>query len=250
VVTRAHPAPDPTGPATPPAPAPGDAGAAAPAHDSGASAPSNPTGAPQYVPPRVANRRAILEAARKLIAAHGFGGFTSADLARHAGVSRRTVFNHFPSVEEAILAALSQELMDRADAWVEQVGPPGVRFATLAEAFDAFAASVPQLAFNPTVELVSGALEGDQNAARVGLAWRTSVLTAVCAKVSEGVCARMDNPDRLAVEVMAKTIMGAWSTAFEYWLFETGGNTDDAGQALLLELTEAAIAQVRAGYSA
>ncbi|MFC6153058.1 TetR/AcrR family transcriptional regulator [Nocardioides yefusunii] len=45
----------------------------------------------------------ITRTAQELTLSHGLDGFTMDDLASQAGVSRRTVFNHFPSKLDAVL---------------------------------------------------------------------------------------------------------------------------------------------------
>lgn len=66
---------------------------------------------------RVRHRRAILDAALGLIQAGDGARFTADELALRAGVSRRTVFNHFPSLDDVLLAVCSEIL----DVVAEQV---------------------------------------------------------------------------------------------------------------------------------
>lgn len=47
-------------------------------------------------------RSAIVAAAGELTFAHGPSGFSADDLARRAGTSRRTIFNHFASLTDAV----------------------------------------------------------------------------------------------------------------------------------------------------
>lgn len=72
----------------------------------------------------------IVEAAQTLALAHGMDGFTMEQLAADAGVSRRTLFNYFPSKADAILggsAVLTDEQHDRFVAG----GPTGDLVADL-----------------------------------------------------------------------------------------------------------------------
>ena len=66
-----------------------------------------------------ANRRAILDAAASLAEERGLGHFTVTDLAERAGVSRRTIFNHFASVDDAVYARFSELLGVIVDDFVE-----------------------------------------------------------------------------------------------------------------------------------
>ena len=53
---------------------------------------------------REQRRAAIVEAARTLATDHGADGFTVEGVATAAGVSRRTVFNHFAGVDQLLVA--------------------------------------------------------------------------------------------------------------------------------------------------
>ena len=65
-----------------------------------------------------AKARQILDGARKVFLADGFDGASMNDIARVAGVSKGTIYSHFPS-KEALFAALVRE--DRR-AQAEQLG--------------------------------------------------------------------------------------------------------------------------------
>ncbi|HLS48947.1 MAG TPA: helix-turn-helix domain-containing protein [Actinomycetaceae bacterium] len=55
-------------------------------------------------------RHALIEAARELIRQRGLGGVTAEDIADGAGVSRRTFFNYFSSIEGVVAAGLAEPL--------------------------------------------------------------------------------------------------------------------------------------------
>ena len=54
------------------------------------------------------NRIAIVEAAESLILEGGYGALNAEALAERAGVSRRTIFNHFASVDDVLVTRLNQ----------------------------------------------------------------------------------------------------------------------------------------------
>lgn len=70
---------------------------------------------------RLQRRDAIVDAARSLAAAHGSDGFTVDQVAQLAGVSRRTVFNHFATVDDLLVAACQQILAEATTAILERV---------------------------------------------------------------------------------------------------------------------------------
>ena len=69
-------------------------------------------------------RSTIVEAAQRLAVSCGYSGFTVEDLARAVGCSRRTLFNHVSSKEEAVLGALPQ-VTDEQVARLREGGPTG-----------------------------------------------------------------------------------------------------------------------------
>ena len=70
---------------------------------------------------RLQRRDAIVDAARGLAAAHGSDGFTVDQVAQVAGVSRRTVFNHFATVDDLLVAGCEQILAEATTAILERV---------------------------------------------------------------------------------------------------------------------------------
>ena len=56
--------------------------------------------------------RMLVEAARSLATSHGPDGFTVEQVAELAGVSRRTVFNHFGGLEQLLVAVCDQVLAE------------------------------------------------------------------------------------------------------------------------------------------
>lgn len=61
---------------------------------------------------REQRRAAIIDAARGLAAEHGAGGFTIDRVAARAGVSRRTVFNHFTGLDHLMVTVCEQILTE------------------------------------------------------------------------------------------------------------------------------------------
>jgi AcrR family transcriptional regulator len=86
-----------------------------PTPDPGArSGPPRPAGGRRELNRR-ATHEAISAAALRLAREHGSGGFTVDALADAAGISRRTFFNYFPSIEAAVTQPV-EDFLDRAFA--------------------------------------------------------------------------------------------------------------------------------------
>src|SRR4029079_7497903 len=87
------------------------------------------------------HRQAIVDAARRLIDAHQGPRFSVDELAAEADVSRRTVFNHFDSLDDVILAARTEILdaalasfQDGATGWVHGEGGVATVFEEIVQA--------------------------------------------------------------------------------------------------------------------
>lgn len=68
---------------------------------------------------KVATRAAITAAALRLAREQGPGGFTVDQVAAEAGVSRRTFFNYFPSIEAAVTLPV-EEFLDESFARLDE----------------------------------------------------------------------------------------------------------------------------------
>ncbi|GAB3045989.1 TetR/AcrR family transcriptional regulator [Spirosoma pulveris] len=69
-------------------------------------------------------RQHIIEAAQKLFLQHGYSDMSVDDLARELGISKKTIYNHFSSKSELLMAGIeqfAQEYQTRADAILNDV---------------------------------------------------------------------------------------------------------------------------------
>lgn len=57
-------------------------------------------------------RRDILEAALKIFAKKGYNGSTTAEIARAAGVAEGTIFRHFSTKKDLLIAVMSPKILD------------------------------------------------------------------------------------------------------------------------------------------
>lgn len=63
---------------------------------------------------RLALRNRIIEAAHRLVVAHGMPNVTMSAVAKESGVSRQTLYNHFADLEEIILEGASHAIDEAA----------------------------------------------------------------------------------------------------------------------------------------
>ncbi len=78
-----------------------------------------PSRSPRSSPAATLSRTRILEVARTLLLAYGFNALTMDDLARELGMSKKTLYVHFPSknaLAEAILDGIGKSIRTRLEA--------------------------------------------------------------------------------------------------------------------------------------
>lgn len=91
-------------------------------------------------PPELLDGRAgVLEAAFRCVARFGFVKTTMEDVAREAGLSRATVYRHFPGGRDALFSALVAWEMDRFFARMAAAVAEAADFASVVEQALAFA---------------------------------------------------------------------------------------------------------------
>ncbi len=157
-------------------------------------------------------RERILGAVVEVAGACGYAGLTVRDVISHAGVSRRTFYEHFENKEEVFIAAyelvvgrLANEVAAAARlgrSWTERVT---LGLATFLRRF----ASEPALAHLCVVEVLA--------AGAPGLAGRAAALEAFRAQLQPGL---REAPDGLPVPALATetAIGGAHEVVYEHVL--------------------------------
>ena len=160
-------------------------------------------------------RRALLEAARQLVAERGLNGFTLRQVARLAGVSHAAPYHHFAD-KAALVAALAEESFAELAgalqaAWGDTAGEPLEGLQAMGLAYVRFAVSHPaEFRFmfrpelrNPTVQTSQIEPAEAQAVERAGLAAYQALVDGIVACQEAGLVAPGD-PGPLALT--------AWST--------------------------------------
>lgn len=78
------------------------------------------------------NRQALTDAAVQIVAADGIDGLTADRIAAVAGVSRRTLFNHFERVEDVLTASVEELTAETIDAVIQRPAGEPLRVALCA----------------------------------------------------------------------------------------------------------------------
>lgn len=188
---------------------------------------------------KTATRDAIVHAAFELLNTGGYASLTAESVAEAAGVSRRTFFNYFTSLEAA-LNEPTRQLLDRAVAALDGLDPD-------VELLDAAVLSIEHLvepAYLEPVAMLYLHAAAHPQVGRMNLeAWNT------CAEQLTGIItARAPQGTELAATVLAHSIVGAGQAAFAQWSRHLDGPLDDRSTQLLRMFLADAIAQLRDGF--
>lgn len=184
-------------------------------HDAAAeSSLSEPTAPSRRELNKAATRNSIATAALDLLRSNGAGNFTVEDIAASAGVSRRTFFNYFPSLEAA-LASVADGFMDHA---LEQFRLRPANESILESAQAALMALADPMSVAPMAELFS-LTQDNRSLARSELeAWEHctgQIIDAARSRLGEGI-------SELYLHALAGSVISCGKAAMTVWFTEHG----------------------------
>lgn len=192
---------------------------------------------------KAATRAAIAEAARRLLRDEGPDALTAEKVADAAGVSRRTLFNYFSSVEAALNAPLTA-FLDRATDGLDSLPADLPPTAAAVEALAALAGERDGLAAVAEVFMLA---ESNPQLARLQLeAW-----DQCAAQIHEAMIGRVPAEAGFELAVYVHAVVGAGRAAFRAWAdrHRDDHRTDTALADLQRHLT-VALEQLRDGFPA
>lgn len=192
-------------------------------------------------------RRAIVRAAGALMDETAGVAFSVDDLAARAGVSRRTVFNHFPSLDDVVAAVGADAFRAVRDALLAveppapaRPGPAGARAALLADVVGALRRAD---LVGPMASLTRGlGLAAGSTDASVVPPHQAMLLLRSLADVSEELAAdlarrHLDVAD-LDVDLLVAQTMSSLVALHRHWFARTGGASDAAARGTWATLLE------------
>jgi TetR/AcrR family transcriptional regulator of autoinduction and epiphytic fitness len=171
---------------------------------------------------RAERRLAILDAARALATEHGSAGFTVDQVALRAGVSRRTVFNHFAGLDQLLVAVCEQrlaetttELLDEVDHRIASLPEAGPGGSTVLAAVAESARGVDLPTAIASIHLVLGApAPADARAQQISRA----ALEHVGGRLREHLQQRAPDVDALDLELTLALMFSGITTIADLWL--------------------------------
>jgi TetR/AcrR family transcriptional regulator, regulator of autoinduction and epiphytic fitness len=194
------------------------------------------------------HRRAILDAAKALIVEDGAERFSVDRLAERADVSRRTVFNHFASIDDVVTTVCTEVLAVVIDNFRELVVSKAVGPGSRTAMFETVAAALRATDVPGLIAFLWRALGGfgtdDPRPRQIVQATFARTSTDLAREIAQ----RSAGLDPLEAELLVSSLVHGTEVIAEHWLAATGAATDATARALWNELLERLIASIRAGY--
>jgi TetR/AcrR family transcriptional regulator of autoinduction and epiphytic fitness len=196
------------------------------------------------------NRRAIIDAAAVLVEERGLGGFTVTDLAERAGVSRRTIFNHFASAEDAVYAGFSEALEVLVDNFVATVSAsPQSGGSDLAAAFEQMATVMQSTDLVRPLARIVRVISAREDHPDTAL-WGHQVLQSVTARMTAEITDRYPQADAFSVAVLVGSLTNAAGVTLAAWAEQTGAADTPGGRLVWHRLLGTAVEHLRYGFTA
>jgi AcrR family transcriptional regulator len=204
------------------------------------SAPPTPAPTSRRELNKAATRDAIANAALEFLRTRALNEFTVDDVAAAAGVSRRTFFNYFSSVEAAV-ASFTQRYLDSVIAELDArpIEEPVLESAQYALS----AVGDPR---DLAILAETFALTQDPALGRFQLqAWDECSL-----KITDVARKRLPaGTDELYINALVGAVVGSCRAAFVVWFSERGPDTSPDSLTHLRELLNTTISLIRNGFS-
>jgi AcrR family transcriptional regulator len=195
------------------------------------------------------HREAILDAAESLIRERGKPQFSVVELAERADVSRRTVFNHFSSLNDVIMTTCARVLSVTVDEFRTATKASPAADGSLVALFDEITSAVRALDLPTVVAYLCGVLaaEGEGGSSQHALG---EVFSRTTEKLTIELVERSPAIDEFEVAVLVSSLMSGISVVNERWIARTGGRLDESSRAIWNDLLERLITSIRTGYTA
>ncbi|WP_369746305.1 TetR family transcriptional regulator [Paenarthrobacter sp. AMU7] len=205
------------------------------------SSPSEPSVPSRRELNKAATRSSIASAALGLLRSKGSGNFTVEDIAASAGVSRRTFFNYFPSLEAA-LASVADGFMDHA---LEQFRLRPADESILESAQAALMALADPMSVAPMAELFSLTHDNRQLARSELEAWEhctEQIIEAARSRLGVGI-------SELYLHALAGSVISCGKAAMTVWFADRGPDLSAESLAVLRQHLIDAMGLLGAGFA-
>ena len=195
-------------------------------------------------PVKLRHRRAIVDAAAALLEEREGLHFTIDDLALRAGLSRRTVFNHFSSVDDILASVFADVIGTLVDTY-DEVPPSGDDTASV---FDELAQAVRSTDLVPPMAYLTRSLRSEHQASPRLAPVLLRVLSEVTERLVTAVRTRHPSADVLDVHLLVNGIIAGLFVLHRHWWAATGATDDEHSRRVWQELLERLLDGVGRGH--
>jgi TetR/AcrR family transcriptional regulator of autoinduction and epiphytic fitness len=203
-----------------------------------------PAGGDRRAALKARHRRAIIDAAAALIDETGVATFTVDELAARADVSRRSVFNHFTSIDEIVTTVCSEVLGGVLDEFTANT-PTTAAGDMFDEVVEVLRATdlVPPMAYLTRVIGMEDPVASPRQAVML-----LSTFTDISERLSGELTRRHPATELLDIHLMVSALFGGLVVLHRYWFEATGAAVDEESRRVWSELLERLIAATRNGH--
>lgn len=196
------------------------------------------------------HRSAILAAAQQLVDERDGRGFSVDEIAERADVARRTVFNHFASIDEVLLALCAHALEVLIDDFVGAVAATPVGDGSKSSMFDEIAQTLRSADLPGAIATIAKILgePDDVNDPR-GRTLSNEAFGRAAERLEIEVAQRNPEADPLEIGFLVGSLMNGVIVVAKHWIIHTGVRLDDEGREAWQHLLTRLIDSVRAGYA-
>ncbi|WP_123944539.1 TetR/AcrR family transcriptional regulator [Frondihabitans sp. PhB161] len=195
------------------------------------------------------HRAAILHAARSLVAERSGPFFSADELAERADIARRTVFNHFASIDEILLTLCAEILDVIIDDFVSAVATRPVGADTLLALFDEITASLESTDLPATIASIGSLLGAPDVDDPRGDTLSDEAFTRVAERLLVEASRRHPGVDDLDVEILVHSLMSGVLVIAKRWVLLCGVRLDDDSRSQWRHLLNRLTSTLRSGYS-
>ena len=197
------------------------------------------------------HRRAILDAADELIAEHGSPGFSVDQLAQRADVSRRTIFNHFGSIEDVVLTVCAEALDVVVNEFREAAAATAVGDGSRASMFEEIAQTLRSTDLPVVIVYFCRAFGGPGEPAPRQQQLIQDVFARVAVDLTAEVARRNAGADLLDVELLVTSLLNGVAVIAKHWItavMSTADPTSADARRQWDQLLDRLLESVRTGY--
>ena len=199
------------------------------------------------------HRQAIVDAAAALLEEHGGLRFTVDQLAERADVSRRTVFNHFATLDDVVIAVCSDVLGGLVETFVSNAVAAPPEADTPAAMFAEIAHAIRTTELVGPMAYLTRSLGGPSEVGEES-PWVAALLLRAFSEISrrfaDAMTARHAGADALDVHLLVNALMSGLIVLYHHWFAAIGAADDAASRRAWDAYVERLLAAVGTGYGA